>query len=143
LKTAVTVTAQQEEDDAMTTREQDSGYFGLCPHCRNNDGHYNVGRSHWNFCDVHKTKWLIGWNLFTVLETEDEQRQYYDAKGFGKYQEVEPVCPPSAPDGSFQPEPGTPSSRWHQGRDEHAAVTFAHHSASVAAEDGDDDEIPF
>ena len=89
------------------TREQDGGYFGLCPHCRNADGNLNVGRGHWYFCDVHKTKWNIGWNLFTVLETEEEQRKYYDAKGFGGYQEVEPVYPPDAPTASATPAPPT------------------------------------
>jgi hypothetical protein len=93
----------------QSTRKQHTGYFGLCPHCRNTDGYYNVGKGHWFKCDVHKTKWMIGSNLFSSwqFETEDEQREAYYRKGYDKYQEVEPVFPPAAPDGSFQPEPGS------------------------------------
>jgi hypothetical protein len=78
------------------TRQQDGGYFGLCPHCRNADGLLNVGSDHWYFCDVHKTKWYVGSKLFSWRDqTEDEQRQHYEAKGFGEYEEVKPVFPPS------------------------------------------------
>ena len=78
------------------TRRQDGGYFGWCPHCKNADGYLNVGRGHWYYCDVHKTRWWIGSNLFSSwrFETEDEQRQKYEAKDFGSYEEVEEVYPP-------------------------------------------------
>jgi hypothetical protein len=80
----------------MSTRKQADGYFGWCPHCRNNDGYLNVGRSHWFVCDEHKTKWCIGANLFSSWrdETEEEQRHLYYERGIDKYQEVEPVFPP-------------------------------------------------
>jgi hypothetical protein len=72
-------------------------YFGQCPHCGKNDGYYNAGESHWFFCEVHKTKWLFGANLFSSWQnqTEDEQLQIILSKGFEKYQEVEPVYPPA------------------------------------------------
>ena len=66
------------------------GYFGVCPICRKNDGYINVGRGHWFLCDEHKIKWLAGSNLFdsSKEQTEEEQRQIYDARGVGDYKEV-------------------------------------------------------
>jgi hypothetical protein len=77
------------------TREQADGYFGWCPHCPNNDGYINVGRSHWFLCHQHKTKWCAGANLFSSWreQTEEEQRRIYATYGVGQYQEVEPVYP--------------------------------------------------
>lgn len=72
------------------------GLWGLCPHCHKVDGGFDVGRGNWLKCDTHKTKWLIG-NLFTVLETKDEQRAIYDREGYGAYTEVEPFFPENFP----------------------------------------------
>jgi hypothetical protein len=71
-------------------------HFGRCPHCKNNDGFYNVSRSHWFFCREHRVQWFVGSNLFSCWrkQTEGEQRQYYDANGFGSYEEVEPFHRP-------------------------------------------------
>ena len=72
-----------------------SGYFGLCPRCKKTDGYYNVGRGHWFYCRQHRTKWVVGANLFSSWrdQTEQEQRRNYDANGFGSYEEVEPFQP--------------------------------------------------
>jgi hypothetical protein len=77
-------------------RNQDGGFFGSCPHCKNADGYLNIGRGHWMFCDEHRTRWFIGTNLFSSWrdETEAEQRQYYEEKDFGNYADVESVYPP-------------------------------------------------
>ena len=94
-------------------RRQDDGHEGLCPLCRNADGYINVGHElgheHWFFCDMHKTKWCIGVNLYSLapFETEDYLRKQYEAKGFDDYDEVGPVFPPRGPDGRFVPEPGS------------------------------------
>jgi hypothetical protein len=72
----------------------DDGYFGLCPHCHKVDGQFNVGRNHWFFCDEHRVKWCHAWNLFTVLESETEQREFYYSRGFNTYEEVEAFYPP-------------------------------------------------
>ena len=79
----------------LLRKEQADGYFGLCPHCLNNDGYINVGRSHWFLCDEHKVKWCVGANLFSswVDETEEEQRAAYYARGVDRYTEIEPCCP--------------------------------------------------
>jgi hypothetical protein len=70
-------------------------YFGLCPTCHKNDGCTNVGRSHWFYCKEHKKKWCAGANLFSDWrdQSEDEQRQQYDAIGLGEFEEVEPYFP--------------------------------------------------
>ena len=68
-------------------------YFGLCPHCRSNDGYINVGRGHWFYCQEHRVKWFIGSNLFSWWreQSEAEQREIYDRLGFGKFQRIEPA----------------------------------------------------
>jgi hypothetical protein len=79
-----------------TTKEQADGYFGLCPHCHNNDGYINIGRSHWFVCDEHDVMWCVGSNLFGSWreQTEDEQRAIYDERGIGDYTEVKPYFHP-------------------------------------------------
>jgi hypothetical protein len=67
-------------------------YFGLCPHCHQQDGWLNIGRSHWIYCKAHRVTWCIGSNLFSSWrqQTEEEQRQIYDDLGFGEFQEIRP-----------------------------------------------------
>jgi hypothetical protein len=57
--------------------EEGHDYFGLCPYCGKTDGCHSVGRDHWYVCHEHKTKWLIGSNLFSTWRdlTEDERRR--------------------------------------------------------------------
>jgi hypothetical protein len=89
-------------------------YFGGCPHCGKADGCTNVGRSHWYFCKLHKTKWCIGANLFSSWrnETEDEQRRAYDEIGLDGFTAVEPLpCTDPKIVGNANPSPaddGTP-----------------------------------
>jgi hypothetical protein len=79
-----------------TATEQADGYFGLCPHCRNTDGYVNIGRAHWFVCDEHKVMWFAGANLFSSSreETEQEQRQVYDARGLDDYSHIKLYHPP-------------------------------------------------
>jgi hypothetical protein len=67
-------------------------YFGLCPHCHQQDGWLDIGKSHWIYCKEHRVKWCIGSNLFSSWrqQTEEEQRQIYDDLGFGEFQEIRP-----------------------------------------------------
>jgi hypothetical protein len=69
-------------------------YFGGCPKCGGTDGFTNVGRSHWCYCQDHKTRWCIGANLFSNWrdETEDEQRAAYNKIGLGEFEEVESLA---------------------------------------------------
>jgi hypothetical protein len=67
-------------------------YFGVCPTCHKSNGGVNVGRYHYGYCKTHKTRWGIGENLFSdwKYETEEEQRQIYDALEFDSFEDVEP-----------------------------------------------------
>jgi hypothetical protein len=77
-------------------REQAEGYFGWCPHCRNNDGYVNAGSNHWFVCNEHKTRWCTGSNLFSSWkeETAEQQRKIWEEGGFYGYAVVHPVYPP-------------------------------------------------
>jgi hypothetical protein len=81
------------ESEMASNSFEVENYFGGCPHCGRADGCTNVGRSHWFFCKTHKTKWCIGWNLFSSWrdQTEDEQRRAYDEIGLGEFTTVEPL----------------------------------------------------
>jgi hypothetical protein len=71
-------------------------YFGQCDRCAEAgevpDTEYpylNIGRSHWFFCERHRTRWCAGFNLFSTWQdqTEDEQRAKYEEIDFGAYRE--------------------------------------------------------
>jgi hypothetical protein len=78
-------------------------YFGLCPHCHQNDGYLSIGRDHWFFCDKHRTTWWGGSNMLSSWreETEQEQREKFEAKMFDTYKKVEPYFYPRQPDSSY------------------------------------------
>jgi len=53
----------------------DCDCFGNCPDCRdqsaqNGCGHLNIGPQHWGYCNLHKSKWYIGENLFSSWRDE-------------------------------------------------------------------------
>jgi len=75
---------------APGTCDEDDGYFGVCPFCHKNDGHINVGRSHWFLFHQHKVKWCVGANLLSSWrgQTQDEQRAIYNRLGVGTYREL-------------------------------------------------------
>jgi hypothetical protein len=68
-------------------------YFGGCPRCGGSDGYVNIGKGHWFFCATHKTKWCVGWNLFSSWtdETEEEQRRKYYENGLDTYEDINPL----------------------------------------------------
>jgi hypothetical protein len=62
-------------------------YWGGCPVCRRNDGCVSVGPDHWYVCHRHKTKWLIGSNLFSIwrhLTEEEHMRNFYRLSTYRK-----------------------------------------------------------
>lgn len=67
-------------------------HFGVCPICHRTDGYMNVGNEHWFVCNEHKTKWVIGANLFSSCmdETPEQQRAEQEKIGFAGYEKVEP-----------------------------------------------------
>ena len=52
------------------SKQKGDSYFGLCPHCHDNDGFINLGRGHWFLCHEHKVMWFIGSNLSAIGETK-------------------------------------------------------------------------
>jgi hypothetical protein len=71
------------------------GYFGLCPICKKTDGYLNIGRSHWFFCEKHRSRWCIGSNLFSSWrdETKSEQLRHCKEIGFDTFRDVKPFYP--------------------------------------------------
>lgn len=66
-------------------------YFGGCPECTLNNGHLNVGRTHWMVCHKHRVRWCIGSNLFSVWRYESEEDWERNARLLDRYKEVEPL----------------------------------------------------
>ncbi len=75
--------------DEITTDE----YFGGCPECGENNGYLNVNRSHWCVCDAHRTKWLVGENLFSAWRDETEADWQRNAEKLAGHREVKPIYP--------------------------------------------------
>ena len=94
---------QQAIEDGLELPEID--YFGGCPECTKNDGHLNIGRSHWYVCHKHKTTWCVGANLFSAWRHESEEQWKKNAQLLMGYREVEPLHSPEyskPPDGPLE-----------------------------------------
>ncbi len=74
-------------------------HFGVCPICHRTDGYLNVRNDHWFVCNEHKTKWVIGANLFSSCmdETPEQQRAEQEGIGFASYEKVKPYYGTDAP----------------------------------------------
>jgi hypothetical protein len=70
-------------------------YFGGCPTCGKTDGYVNFGADHWFVCDVHRTRWYIGSNLFSGWRDNPDTEAHLNR--IAQYAEVEPVHAPPAP----------------------------------------------
>ena len=67
---------------------------GGCPHCGQTNGYVNTrGGDHWGVCDQHKTRWYIGFNLFSSWQDETEEERTKSAELLSQYREVEAVMP--------------------------------------------------
>jgi hypothetical protein len=67
------------------------GYFGSCPNCAHHDGHFNIRKNHWFFCNECKTCWLAGWNLLDDWRSETEETWEANQRRLENYREVVPV----------------------------------------------------
>src|SRR5205814_432123 len=63
-------------------------HFGWCPACGGSNGHLNIGHAHWYHCDRHRTKWLVGANLFSHWRHEDEATWARNAGHLADYRDV-------------------------------------------------------
>ena len=69
---------------------EEHGDFGGCPECGQNDGYLNVGKTHWFVCHQHKTKWDIGFGLFSSWQEETEETWQKNAQHLEGYHLVKP-----------------------------------------------------
>lgn len=65
-------------------------HCGGCPVCGKNDGYLNVGAEHWFICIHHKTKWMIGENLFDSWMNQTVAQHLSAEQILRAYQEVSP-----------------------------------------------------
>ena len=68
-------------------------HFGSCPECKCGASVVemrNVRRDHWCFCPVHKTRWLVGSNLFSSWRDEDEETWEENKRLLSECRLVEP-----------------------------------------------------
>jgi len=65
-------------------------HCGGCPVCCKNDGYLNLGAEHWFICRDHKTKWLIGENLFESWMTQTVAQHMSAKILLTGYREVQP-----------------------------------------------------
>jgi hypothetical protein len=82
-----------EDDDLGNIGDEE------CPECAANRcvpaaGYpfVNIGSNHWCYCQVHRTMWWIGANLFSSWkeQTEAQQRQIYADLELETFREVDP-----------------------------------------------------
>jgi hypothetical protein len=67
-------------------------YFGGCPVCGKSDGCLNVYKTHFFICTEHRTRWIIGSNIFSDWLDEDEAIWRKNSALLTLYVEVEPVA---------------------------------------------------
>ena len=72
-------------------RNTEIPYFGGCPKCRDSDTCWNINRDHWMTCDIHRTKWHVGSNLFSCWREQTEEDWALSRAVLKQYKEVEPV----------------------------------------------------
>ena len=65
--------------------------FGVCPKCGKSDGVVNLGKEHWFFCRVHKTKWFSGVNQFKGCENQTVAQAGGIEIMMNSYQDVVPI----------------------------------------------------
>ena len=72
---------------------QHASYCGGCPHCGRSDGYINLGVEHWFICREHRTKWLVGSNLFDGWENQTVAQMQSAEILLRSYDEVMPHRP--------------------------------------------------
>src|SRR4051794_9837805 len=68
--------------------------FGGCPVCGGNDAYLNLGREQWCYCEAHRTRWIIGSNLFSSWRDETPETWERNAEFFADFGIVESINPP-------------------------------------------------
>ncbi|MHA6645659.1 hypothetical protein [Mesorhizobium sp. A623] len=76
---------------ALRARRQTDPEFGLCPECECHNGFLNKGSQHWFFCNVHRTRWLAGINLFDQWREENRAEQHERFAAIECFDVVQPI----------------------------------------------------
>lgn len=74
-------------------KDDEGGYFGLCPECGAEPQYVNVERDNWNVCGKCRVCWPIGSNLFSSWQEETEADWERNRALLASCREVEPVYP--------------------------------------------------
>jgi len=73
-------------------------YWGLCPRCHAAPDQYlNVYKAHYFVCHRDKTRWMGGYNLFSVWQDESPELWETNRALLRGYTHVEPIYPNGAP----------------------------------------------
>jgi hypothetical protein len=75
--------------------EKQDDWMGLCPKCRKQPDILNVERNHYGVCHKHKVAWLVGINLFSSWQKENEITWRLNAELLDNYRRVEPYHHPN------------------------------------------------
>ncbi len=76
-----------------TTEMNAVDYWGACEFCGCNDGYLNIYREQWFICHAHRTKWMIGENLFSSWGDQDEALWLDTQRQLRDYSEIVPIYP--------------------------------------------------
>ena len=63
-------------------------YWAACTECGGRDGWRNIGRTHWCYCDIHRQKWCVGWNLTSDWRDENDTRWEENAAYLADYRDI-------------------------------------------------------
>jgi hypothetical protein len=77
-----------EESECVPRDEGRFDYWAACTECGGRDGWRNIGRTHWCYCDIHRQKWSVGWNLTSEWRVEDETKWEQNAAYLADYLDV-------------------------------------------------------
>jgi hypothetical protein len=64
-------------------------YFGACPCMREDLPFFNVGSSHWLYCDKCRVRWCVGENSFSGWHSENEEIWRENMGKYGDYRIID------------------------------------------------------
>jgi len=65
--------------------------FGRCPQCGGATGVMNIGKSHWVYCKVDRTKWFVGCSLIARSKHEGPAQWLANSQRLAGFREVSPA----------------------------------------------------
>ena len=65
--------------------------FGRCPNCGGATAVLNIGKSHWAYCDEHRSKWFVGCSLLARPRGEGPREWLANSQRLASFREVAPL----------------------------------------------------